>query len=92
MNRCFMCEAEGKQLDQLLLDYPFARALWDLACSCFSVSWVVSDFVRNHLFAGEGFFGRKAKKKNAMFLSRAIFSNIWHERNRRVFEGVELPV
>jgi len=94
VNRCFMCKAEGESPIPLITCCCIVLSLvlfGGLAWSCLAVSWVVSNSVRNHLFAWEGFFGSKAEKKNAMFLPHAIFWSIWCERNRSIFEGVELP-
>jgi len=52
----------------------------------------MSNSTSNHLYAWEDFFCRKAKKKNARLFPHAIFWSIWRERNRRVFEGVEMPL
>jgi len=52
----------------------------------------MSNSISDHLYAWEGFFGRKAKKKNAGLFPRTIFWSIWREKNRRVFEGVEMPL
>lgn len=56
------------------------------------VSWVVSNFVRNHLFVWEGFFGGKAKKKNAVFLPHAIFGAFGMKEIGGSLRGVELPL
>ena len=52
----------------------------------------MSNSISDHFYAWEGFFDRKAKKKNDRFFHHAIFWSIWRERNRRIFEGVEMPL
>lgn len=54
----------------------------ELASGCLGVSWVASNYVSPSTW--DGFFGRKAKEKNAMLLP-------WGERNRGVLERVETP-
>jgi len=73
VNRCFMCKAEAKSLDCLPVHCPFARARWNLGFSWLRVSWVVCNPIKNHLFAWQGFFGRKAEKNNPILLPHAIF-------------------
>ena len=94
VNRCFMCKGNSESTDHLLLHGKLAKDRWDLAISCLGISWVASDSITSHLLAWEGFFDRKVrkKKKAAWILPHVIFWNIWRERSRRAFEGVEIPI
>jgi len=45
----------------------------------------MSNSISDHLYAWEGFLGRKAKKKNARLFPYVIFWSIWRERNRSLW-------
>jgi len=88
--RCYKCERHLETGDHLLLQCPIASAFSELAFSCLSIFCVSHNSISNNLLAWEGYFGRKVKYKKAMALPHLIFWSIRRERNRRVFEGVEL--
>ena len=63
-----MFKGDLESLDHLLFHSEFARGLQDLAF----IYCVTSNSILSHLFACEGFFGRKVKKKMAMVLPQVI--------------------
>jgi len=74
VNRCFfLYKVAAESVNVLLLHRPFANAFLNLAFRFLGVSWVISNPIRDYFFAWEGFFSRKAKKKNAR-LFPCVFS------------------
>ena len=89
-NICFMCEEEEETIDHLLIHCKFAKILWDLFLSIVGISWVFPHSVLNNLLAWQGATVGKKRKKIWLAAPLCLFWNIWHARNRLVFEN-EVP-
>lgn len=76
MNGCFMCKLDLELLTACCFIGFFVRALWDLTFGHLGVSWVVANSISNPLFTREGFFGKKARKKNAILLPRDFVKHL----------------
>ena len=76
MNRWLHARRGCGKADYLLLNCQFDKALWELAFSCIGISWIVSNSIKNHLWAWDGFFGRKVKKKALVFLDVIFLENL----------------
>lgn len=69
-----MCKGDLELVDHLLLHYQFAGVLWEIAFSCLGIFFWVSHYsISNHLFAWEGYFGKKANKKKVLALPHVSF-------------------
>ena len=89
-NRCFMCEEEEETIDHLLIHCKFAKMLWDLILSIVGISWVFPQSVLHTLLAWQGAAVGKRRKKIWFAAPLCLFWNLWHARNRLVFEN-EVP-
>ena len=66
--------------------------MWDLLLAIFGVSWVFPLFVKETLLSWQGSFVGKRRKKAWMAAPLCIFWTLWQERNRLVFEGVDISI
>ena len=79
-------------VDHLLIHCSKARILWELLLAIFGVSWVFPLFVKDTLLSWKGSFVGKRRKKAWMIAPLCIFWTIWWEKNRLVFEDVNISV
>ena len=62
-NRCFLCCAEEKSIDHILIHCTKARVLWELLFGPFGVMWVIPYSVRDTLIGWRGInMGKKCSK------------------------------
>ena len=90
MNRCFLCKGEEESCDHILLHCSKASLLWQLVFSLLGVVWVVHSSVKEMLLGWHGHFVGKKRKKACNVAPLSPFWTVWKERNKRVFENVEL--
>ena len=91
-NRCFLC-GEGEEIvDHILIHCSKAIILWDLLLDIYGVSWVFPLSVKETLLSWQGLFVGKRGKKAWMAAPLCIFRTLWRERNRFVFEGVDISI
>ena len=63
-NRCFLCLAEAKTVDHLLLHCVMTRTLWNLLFSLFGVEWVLSDTIKETLLGWHArLWGKSVKRR-----------------------------
>ncbi|RVW61029.1 hypothetical protein CK203_045822 [Vitis vinifera] len=62
-NRCFLCCAEKKTINHILIHCSKARVLWDLVFTLFSVNWVLTLLAKYTLLGWhDSFVGKKRRK------------------------------
>ena len=91
-NRCFLCSEGEETVDHLLIHCSKTRILWELLLAIFGVSWVFPLFVSETLLSWNGSFVGKRHKKAWLAAPLCIFWTTWGERNRLVFEDVNISV
>lgn len=73
-------------------DCSVAKEYWDYCFEVFRIQWVLPLSVYQVLHRWDC---RSSKKETLVFgrlVPHAIFGTIWKERNKGIFEGVELPI
>lgn len=91
---CILCLAVNETTDHLLTQCNYTEALWNLVASRYNLpryqelnnvqgtkNWILSLRQSN---------GRQVKRRNLGILFYCWW-HLWKERNRRIFEGEELP-
>ena len=82
----------GVTVDHILIHCSKAIILWDLLLDIYGVSWVFPLSVKETLLSWQGLFVGKRRKKAWMAAPLCIFRTLWRERNRFVFEGVDISI
>ena len=86
-----MCRNAGETGNHLLIHCILAYALWHLVLWSFGVPWVFPNNIADLLFGWFNCFGKhKCSVWNLVPL--CLMWTIWHERNSRIFDNVDLSI
>jgi hypothetical protein len=88
MDRCCLCERDGKFMNYLLLHCDVASILWNNIFTCFGMSWVMPRSIID-LFVCRWKFERPRSGAIWKMVPICIFVCVWNEINLRCFEDVE---
>jgi hypothetical protein len=89
---CCMCKKSGKSIEHLLLHCDVARDIWSFFYNLFGVEWVMLRRVMDWLSSWGNSMGCGQVQKIWKQVPLCVMWGLWHERNARHFEDVEMPV
>lgn len=89
---CPRCKPNEEELQHLFFECRYAEKCWFSLFDCFKVNWVVGKNFRDNVL--QLLMGPKFKKKSKLLcpnVVKALLTNLWFERNQRVFHDKETP-
>jgi hypothetical protein len=89
---CVICEKHGESVDHLLLHCDVARVVWSSFYSLFGVEWVMPSSVLDLLSGWSTLLGRSPVLRFWKRVPLCVMWGLWHERNSRLFENMEVSV
>jgi len=87
-----MCKKHGKSVDHLLFHCNVARVVWSSFYSLFGVEWVMPSSVLDLLSGWSTLLGRGPVLRIWKQVPLCVMWGLWHERNSRLFENMEISV
>ena len=88
VNRCCLCKLNGESVDHLLLHCEVACSLWNVRFSCFGLSWVMPNSVKD-LFTCWWTGGNSQIAIVWKMVSLCIMWCVGRERNDKSFKNLE---
>ncbi|XP_074282626.1 uncharacterized protein LOC141607166 [Silene latifolia] len=88
VNRCVLCESSLETHSHLFFECPYSAAIWRAIAVWLKIS---PDTSLPHLFHWYKVYNRGqglVKKQRRCALMCALYL-VWHERNKRIFKGIQ---
>ena len=81
---------EYTKTNHVLIHCPKAAMIWHLIFALFGVHWVLPNSIKETILGWNDTFVGKKRKDAWNAAPLCLFWTLWKERNRRIFEDIEL--